>query len=108
MTPDCEARGIDTWQDVQNCINGPFHSERPKLNKTYINLIGERNSGTKWIVEEMQKCFPRETYGIKIERDLWTRNKHFFQTAARSRWKSQQKQVIIAAFRDPVEWVAAM
>mmetsp|Transcript_10070 Transcript_10070/g.28664 ORF Transcript_10070/g.28664 Transcript_10070/m.28664 type:complete len:426 (-) Transcript_10070:102-1379(-) len=110
LTGKC-ATSIESWDGVQRCLNGPRPWYAPNDSHTTIrptiNLIGERNSGTKWIVEEMQKCFPLDKYGIKIQRDLWGRSKHFFQEVG---WNppAQGSHVVIAIFRDPVEWVAAM
>ena len=103
--PPCDT--ITTWSDIQRCVNGPT-APKPvvELERMRINLIGERNSGTKWIVEEMQKCFPKEKFGVKIERDLYGRNKHFFQLTGRN--SLQRRHVVVSVFRDPVEWVAAM
>ena len=124
---------ITTWNDIQRCVNGRgnrivessgksndilskknmllknvdfLNNNDNYLDKMRINLIGERNSGTKWIVDEMQNCFPKDKYGFKIERDLYGRNKHFFQLTGRN--VLQRRHVVIAVFRDPVEWVAAM
>ena len=109
LEPYCEEHGIETWEDVQRCLNGKH--PHPSMNRTgsqyTIHLIGERNSGTKWIVDEMQNCFPRDKLGIKMERDLFSRNKHFFQSV-NSFHPLQQRHIVIAAFREPVEWVAAM
>jgi hypothetical protein len=114
LTGSCANNRIETWSDVQNCLNGPrdYHQkQRPTIvavKDLKVHLIGERNSGTKWIVEEMKKCFPREKYGLVFQRDLNGRNKHFFQDAFGMYGSFQRKHVVIAAFREPVEWVAAM
>jgi hypothetical protein len=107
---------ITTWPDVQRCLNGKVTTpvtnklntfeHKPRDYTLTIHLIGERNSGTKWVVEEMKKCFPRESFGLKIERDLFGRNKHFFH--ATYKWIGQQDHMVISIFREPVEWVAAM
>lgn len=97
----CET--IETWDDVQKCMNGDRNNQKEKPPNLVINLIGERNSGTKWMVDEMKQCFPNH----KIERDYGGRSKHFFQISE-YRYNAQRKRIVIAAFRDPVEWVAAM
>jgi hypothetical protein len=109
----CATR-IETWNDVQHCINAPRRhmkstatNSRTKGTRTQIkvHLIGERNSGTKFLVQEMQECF--QEMGIKIQRDLFNRNKHFFQDT--NRFSSyQQSHIVVAIFREPLEWVGAM
>ena len=108
MVGSCVNRSIETWKDVQECINGPMQPKPvAETSALRVHLIGERNSGTKWMVDEMKRCFPRDKYGLVIQRDLWSRNKHFFQTV-RGRYSFQQSHIVIAAFREPTEWVAAM
>jgi hypothetical protein len=111
LTGSCATR-IESWSDIQKCLNGPRdHRKRstvPVKEDLQVHLIGERNSGTKWIVEEMKKCFPREKYGLVFQRDLNGRNKHFFQNSFGVYGSFQRKHIVIAAFREPVEWVAAM
>ena len=111
LTGACANNRIETWSDVQKCLNGPRDHKKPadiSVKDLKVHLIGERHSGTKWIVEEMKKCFPRDKYGLVFQRDLNGRNKHFFQDAFGVYGNFQRKHVVVAAFREPVEWVAAM
>ena len=110
----CTSDKIRTWEGIQNCVNGPrkYHhrSSTSPLEKQekHLHLIGERNSGTKFVIEEIKSCFPPDRYNMKIHRD-YLRPKHFFQPidmATRSR--SMENHYVVSIFRSPVEWVAAM
>jgi hypothetical protein len=102
-------RTIETWQDVQQCLNGRYSAKTPHLNETVIHLIGERNSGTKFAIYQLQQCFPYKQYGVKISRDFW-RSKHFFQPIFTYREDDPMRHnsILISIFRDPTTWVAAM
>jgi hypothetical protein len=88
-------------------LNVPFISKKSSLNYniTDISLIGERNSGTKFMVDEIKKCFPKKEFGIRIHRD-YMRPKHWFQPTTIPNFS--RARIVIAAFRDPFEWVASM
>jgi len=107
-SPSCDT--IEDWEDVQKCLTGRF--VKNILSDSSIHIIGERNSGTKFIMHEVQKCFLSKnskkgvagTHIGKIHRDF-LRSKHFFQPVVRG---AHTHSFVIAIFRDPVEWVAAM
>jgi len=103
LEPSCEQ--IETWQDVQRCLVRRFFPEPAE--RYEIHIIGERNSGTKFIMRELQQCFPKEDFTVRIHRDF-VRAKHFFQPTHRNSRRGYRKSIIIAIFRDPVEWTAAM
>ena len=119
MDTSCLSDSVNTWEDVQRCFNGPASRKRhhparstfsQSLNKgeRHLHLIGERNSGTKWVVDEIKNCFPSDTYNIKIHRD-YLRPKHFFQpTDSTTRNFNLHNHYVISIFRSPIEWVAAM
>lgn len=69
---------------------------------TRIALIGERNSGTTWIYDELKTCFGKQ---VDITRGL-NRYKHWFQTDTSTLPRSNT--IVLAMFRDPYDWVAAM
>jgi len=98
---------IQNWKDVQNCLNHGRKTtkwkETQQLNVKTISLIGERNSGTKFLVKELQECF--KDYDISIRRDF-SRPKHWFQKA--DPYRSYETTLLVAIFRDPVEWAASM
>jgi hypothetical protein len=68
-----------------------------------IALLGERNSGTSWMTQELKDCF--ESEGIKVTAGL-TKDKHFFQKDDSTVPKIST--VVIAMFRNPYDWAAAM
>jgi hypothetical protein len=107
---------IETWSEIQRCVTGRFHpvtaQTPPPLsasaqNQTIytVHIIGERNSGTKWVQQELQQCFPRNTvFNFKVHRDF-IRSKHFFQPI---RPDDYSQSILLSVFRNPVDWVAAM
>jgi hypothetical protein len=96
---------IETWGDVNRCLVRRFTPE--VLDHYDISIIGERNSGTKFIMRELQECFPRKKFHVRTHRDF-IRAKHFFQPVRESRDYNFQNNILIAVFRDPIEWTAAM
>jgi len=66
-----------------------------------ISVIGERNSGTTWIWNELTTCFNNT---VKVKRRL-TRYKHWFQYED---GKKHPATLVLAIFRDPYYWIAAM
>jgi hypothetical protein len=98
--PQCQT--IDTWTDVQHCLFGRYNGTAHEIRE--VHILGERNSGTKFLTASLQQCFPKSA-GIKVHRDF-LRPKHFFQPLLRDRDFSHSLVVIVV--RDPVEWMAAM
>ena len=96
------------WNTLQNCLvgrrNPHSHKQIIPPSQFQIHVIGERNSGTKWLQQEIAKCFPKETVGVRCHRDF-LRSKHFFQPPVRGNYESH---LVIAIVRDPLEWLAAM
>jgi hypothetical protein len=100
--PQCET--IQTWKDVQHCLFGRFQYNDTESVIREVHILGERNSGTKFITSSLQQCFPKSA-GIKVHRDF-IRPKHFFQPLLQDHDFSHSLVVIVV--RDPVEWMAAM
>jgi hypothetical protein len=98
---------IETWADVQRCLTGRRRQHANTIRD--IRVVGERNSGTKWLVQELQRCFRRDVTGVKAHRDF-IRGKHFFQPILQNNHNETtfQQSIVISVFRDPVEWTAAM
>lgn len=67
-----------------------------------ISLLGERNSGTRWIYGHLGLCF---NHTIPVLRSL-SRYKHWFQYDDASRIPAHT--LSIAMFRDPITWTWAM
>ena len=65
-----------------------------------IALLGERNTGTRWMTSQLTKCFPT----IKVTSRL-IRWKHWFQEDDH---KSHNPTLVIAQFRNIFEWTEAM
>jgi hypothetical protein len=130
---DAACAVIDTWAAVQRCLFGRYEydddvNDRPGVgsavhhkNQTssrsnandisVVHIVGERHSGTKFITEQVQDCFPKtvggddENGGFKIHRDF-LRSKHFFQPIFPT--EDYRRRLILVVVRDPYEWVAAM
>jgi len=65
-----------------------------------ISLLGERNSGTRWIYGHLELCF---NHTIPVRRSL-SRYKHWFQYDDS---KIPKHTLSIAMFRDPMSWTWA-
>lgn len=68
---------------------------------TSIRLLGERNTGTNWITAVLAECFPDVDSAPRLIR--W---KHWFQEDDLR--NDHPRTLVIAMFRNPYEWVAAM
>lgn len=114
--PSCDTSSGDeplTWDMLQKCWVGRrnrssksdiIHNQQILPSQFQIHVIGERNSGTKWLQEEITKCFPKKKVGVRCHRDF-LRSKHFFQPPSRGNYETN---LVIAIVRDPLEWLAAM
>ena len=65
-----------------------------------ISIIGERNSGTAWLRDHLNGCFPR----IKVETSLH-RDSHWFQTDPSS---VKEDTLVIPIFLNIFDWVETM
>lgn len=85
-----------------------------------IALLGERNSGTTWMTDELRKCFAAS--GIDVRSGV-TKDKHFFQydedyegdpsyfshrNAAENKKMLRSSTLVVSVFRNPYAWAAAM
>ena len=102
---------IENWQDVQRCLTGSLVpksiSEKLKDEPFTIHIIGERHSGTKFVMRELQQCFLQPSaspFVRKVHRDF-LRIKHFFQPIS---FDDYRRHLVVVIVRDPIEWVAAM
>jgi len=68
-----------------------------------ISILGERNTGTTWMYEHLNKCF---NHTIPIKRRL-TRYKHWFQDEKIGSPIINQT-LVLSMFRNPFEWTEAM
>jgi len=75
------------------------HSNSETINT--IALLGERNSGTTWMLKELQRCY-EEKFSIL---NHLTRHKHDFQY---DDGKQHNRTLVVAEFRDPYQYVLAM
>lgn len=68
----------------------------------WISILGERNSGTRWLYSHIGSCF-NETIGVKR---YLTRYKHWFQY--KNATKYPHDTLVLAQFRNPYDWLEAM
>lgn len=68
----------------------------------WISVLGERNSGTRWLYDHIGECF-NHTLGVKR---YLTRYKHWFQY--RNASKYPHDTLVLAQFRNPYDWLEAM
>lgn len=68
-----------------------------------ISLLGERNSGTRWVYNELNRCFNQTSLAVKRG---FSRYKHWFQYEGGK--APTDETLIIAQFRDPYYWTEAM
>jgi hypothetical protein len=68
-----------------------------------LSIIGERNSGTKWVFNHLYDCFNHTL----IVRDQLVRFKHWFQHDVPN-GRERVGTAVIAVFRDPYYWIEAM
>ena len=70
---------------------------------TQISIIGERNSGTSWIISHLRECFT-ESSGVRAIPKL-VRFKHWFQEDLPPTDEEGERNntVVIALFRDPYQ-----
>ena len=100
---------VQDWETLQRCVTGRFYAEDDTGTEEpfTIHIIGERHSGTKFLMNELQQCFlqPSAASNVKkVHRDF-LRSKHFFQPY---RGENHLRSILVVIVRDPVEWVAAM
>jgi hypothetical protein len=99
--PQCQT--IQNWNDVQRCLVGRFQYNGTESAINEVHILGERNSGTKFVTNALQRCYPKSS-GVKVHRDF-LRQKHFFQPIESGDFS---RSLVVVVVRDPVEWMAAM
>lgn len=80
---------------------GRLTPKNPKPIKM-ISILGERNSGTRWLYAHVGECF---NHTLRVERHL-TRYKHWFQYPNASKYPHDT--LVLAQFRNPFDWLEAM
>lgn len=88
-------------KSVFNYTDGASN-ELPTRPIKQISILGERNSGTRWIYSHLGTCF---NHTIPVKKRL-TRYKHWFQYDAKE--NIPNSTLVIAQFRNPYEWIEAM
>lgn len=99
--------GIEEFADHTATVNKAFQvNGKHEMNHTgvikQISLIGERNSGTKWMWGHLLDCF---NHSIPVEKKF-TRYKHWFMP--RDYFRYPHDTLVIAEFRNPYDWLRAM
>jgi len=92
--------GTNTKMRTEESI-GRMAPNKPKEIKM-ISVLGERNSGTRWLYDHMGECFNQT---LVVQRHL-TRYKHWFQYPNASKYPHDT--LVLAQFRNPYDWLEAM
>jgi hypothetical protein len=79
-----------------------LHHESPRPREESLHLIGERQSGTRWIHNHLRECF---NHSITVEPRL-TRWKHWFQYE--DDVDAFHEIHVVVLFRNPFDWVESM
>eukprot|EP00548_Thalassiothrix_antarctica_P000367 CAMPEP_0194130486 /NCGR_PEP_ID=MMETSP0152-20130528/1525_1 /TAXON_ID=1049557 /ORGANISM="Thalassiothrix antarctica, Strain L6-D1" /LENGTH=318 /DNA_ID=CAMNT_0038825025 /DNA_START=27 /DNA_END=983 /DNA_ORIENTATION=+ len=87
---------------VQNAEIISKNEGRTKKSIKMISILGERNSGTRWLYAHVGECFNNT---LTVERHL-TRYKHWFQHRNASKYKHDT--LVLALYRNAFEWLEAM
>lgn len=69
-----------------------------------ISILGERNSGTRWLWSHLSECF---NSSIPVRREL-VRYKHWFQDPNYNQSKVLDDTLVITIWRNVYEWIEAM
>mmetsp|Transcript_28144 Transcript_28144/g.61310 ORF Transcript_28144/g.61310 Transcript_28144/m.61310 type:complete len:343 (+) Transcript_28144:119-1147(+) len=69
-----------------------------------ISILGERNSGTRWLYDHLNECF---NHSVPIKREL-VRYKHWFQDPTYNQSKILDDTLVVTIWRNVYEWVEAM
>jgi hypothetical protein len=118
-TSECRRADIANWTVVQRCLTGRFRyssslTSSPQRTSApnhrsqairEIHVVGERNSGTKFLTQALQTCFPKST-SVRVHRDF-VRSKHWFQPVQPTS-NAYLSSLVIVVVRHPVEWMASM
>lgn len=78
--------------------------DQPVNNIQAIAILGERNSGTRWLWTHLNECF---NHSIPVKREL-VRYKHWFQSPDYNTSKIAEGTLVLTIFRNVYEWVEAM
>lgn len=90
--------------DVSVSLIGNHSSSNQKPLVERIALLGERNTGTRWMTTELAKCFP--TLNVQPRLVRW---KHWFQhDLPHTDGSPQETTLVVAQFRNVYEWIEAM
>ncbi|KAL3756878.1 hypothetical protein ACHAWU_007719 [Discostella pseudostelligera] len=94
--------GVETRSEIQVVVEEEENKPIGDLSKPpeKLVLLGERHGGTNWITDHLAACF-----GDRIQvTNQYSRFKHWFQEDS----LPENSAVVVALFRDPLDWVEAM
>jgi len=92
-------------QEVEVTVDDEISTKNMKNDSTIktIALLGERNSGSTWLLKELQRCFNDTSLTI---RNSLTRHKHYFQFDDGR--DDPNSVLVISEFRHPYTWIKGM
>jgi hypothetical protein len=94
--------GMSRSVSIETVKNDITIKKQGKHKINTIALLGERNSGTTWMLRELRKCY-NESFLVL---NHMTRHKHYFQYND-EKYRYNQT-LVVAEFRHPYQWVLAM
>ncbi|KAL3822968.1 hypothetical protein ACHAXA_011683 [Cyclostephanos tholiformis] len=82
---------------------GYYKRSEPKPSVDQIVVLGERISGSEWLVEKLARCFPNTPvlYGF-------SRPGKWFQSEPKHTIASQSQTLVVSVFLNPLDWVENM
>lgn len=92
---------ISAFHDVSQEYDGGNYVSTIPIEE--LSIIGERNSGTRWMSSHLNDCFN----GTILVRHYLARYKHWFQHDVPN-GRERRKTLVVEMFRDPYYWVEAM
>jgi hypothetical protein len=104
-TASTDLRGkVSSFHDVSQEYDGlPTKKYASAMPIEELSIIGERNSGTRWMSSHLKDCF-NDTI---LVRHYLVRYKHWFQHDVPN-GRERRRTLVVAMFRDPYYWVEAM
>ena len=89
------------WFGLRYALYSSDYENQAKVKA--IAILGERNSGTRWLWTHLNECF---NHSIPVKREL-VRYKHWFQSPHNTS-KIADNTLVITLFRNVYEWIEAM
>jgi len=94
---------VGMWFGLRYALYSSDYMYENQATVKAIAILGERNSGTRWLWTHLNECF---NHSIPVKREL-VRYKHWFQSTHNIS-KIGDNTLVITLFRNVYEWIEAM